>query len=243
MLPILMNLRANYERSLGRGAAIVAGSALLLLPFAVIADPPPALQDSGGTGIDASQDSSLNVRNTQTGVETAYRLRSFLEPGGTYNLSKIRNDDITDLAAEVQRLKNNACYDVTVRSLATCAAVNRAVESCDIVFLTAHGSSDPPYLTWGGRRGAQCTSGPQAINADRIWVGACNGPAIVGALNGSGGASFETLPASRFRSDGYISRRSVARALIAQLQALQATQCEVPQKVCLMAGVQDLETQ
>ena len=218
--------------------SVVCLVTLFWFPISLLASPPASLQDSGSSTIPVSQNGMVNTVSGKS-----YRLRSWFEQGSSYAVGAISVDDIRALVKEVQRLQQNPCYEVTVRSHITGDGASAAVEQCDLVFFMAHGSVDPPYLSFGGRPSAQPTSGPTATNASSVWIGACNGQDIVSALNGPSGNTYQTLPANHFQADGTAFRNTIVKGLTSELGQLQNRECEVVKKVCILAGVAEVNTQ
>ena len=209
--------------------------ALLLTHPRVAADPPAALQDSGNCSLDPSQNRIIRSRTGKI-----YELRSFFEPGDRFALNRISVEDLRALSAEVTRLQGSRCYEVCVRSLVTGAGLNQSAANCDSVFIVAHGSKEFPYMTPGGRTSVQLTSGPGSIRATSIWIGGCFAQNAVRNLNGRSGQRYKTMPKDRFETDGTAGRNTMIRELTAELARLHDTQCELPKRVCIVSGVQEI---
>lgn len=231
-----MAVRLDFR--LAPGLLPAALIALLLHHPRAAADPPPPLRDSGDCRIEASQNRTLQ---TQSGK--IFELRSFFEQGDRFALNRVDVEILRKLSAEVVRLQANNCYEVCVRPLVTGAGLNQAAANCDLVYIVAHGSKEFPYISVGGRPGVQLNSGPPAIRASSIWIASCFAQNTVKNLNARLGQRYRTIPANRFLADGTTGRDIMIRELTAELALLRAAQCELPQRVCILSGVQEVVQQ
>lgn len=205
---------------------------LVVLGGRVWSQPPKDLQDTGNCSLDPSQN-----RTFSSGGKN-YTALSLFEPGDTIAVDRITDDDVTELAKEVARLKANKCYEVCVRSLATGKAVEQAVQNCEMVFILAHGSKDPPYISMGGRPQVDLKQFPQSVSAGSVWMASCFGQQTVEKLNGTSGSRYKTLPKDQFDADGKVGLHKMVQGLIAELKKLQDTQCDKPKRICILSGVQ-----
>lgn len=193
------------------------------------------MQDMGDCA-EASQPGQVRLKNGRTAIAV-----SFLEPGTRIATDRVTPDDIAQLDAEVARLQANSCYQVCVRLRATGKGINEALGKCDLVYILAHGSGKRPYLSLGGNPSADVKSPPSIVTASNIWVGACHGQEIVNALNGIGPQRYHTLPPTSFYQDGTAGRHAMIQGLIGELKKLTDTQCDAPKRVCILAGVQQVD--
>ena len=208
--------------------------AVLFVALGVLADPPPALQDSGDCGIDKSQP------RTVTRGGKSYEARSFFEPATVIAVGGITKADLDALAKEVGRLKGSSCFEVCVRSLVTANGFAQACANCDFVFILAHGSNTAPYLGLGGDPAVQLQQWPATVSAGSVWLGACHGHEAAQQLNGASGTTYRSLPNNKFDAKGCVLRKDMVQGLTAELALLTDTAYCKRKKVCILSAVQQV---
>lgn len=217
--------------------ACLGGIGSVLVPVARAHSKPPAgLRDTEDCGLPRSQGRHfVNQRDVEI------ECYSFFQPGPIFAVGMVTADDLAALGEEIARLKKNPCYEVCIREMATAETLRAAIRDCNLVYIVAHAKAQEPYVILGGRSTVQLEEWPEEIGEHTsVWIGGCQGRAIVHALNDLDDPRFSTLPGEAFDEDGSCMKDAMIQGLIQELRKLQAEDCQRPIKVCLLAGVQEL---